>query len=130
MLRSAVLALAAVSISSPVLAAPSRPLSPAEKSMVEHAVRAQLLDPDGARFRHNAFRTGEDQYCGLVNAKNRMGGFTGYRVFSVDVVKSGGRIKHVTGATLVTSDDPGGDGDALGMITTSGCAAAGYKVDY
>jgi hypothetical protein len=108
----------------------SRPLTGSEKALVEHAVRAELLDPDSARFRHNLFRTSEDQYCGLVNAKNRMGGYIGYKVFSVNFTKSGGLIKKVTDVTVVATDDKDEQGGVFGMITTSGCAAAGYKVDY
>ncbi|MFL6727878.1 MAG: hypothetical protein ACJ8FS_15390 [Sphingomicrobium sp.] len=108
----------------------SRPLTAPEKALVEHAIRAELIDPDAARFRHNLFRTSEDQYCGLVNAKNRMGGYTGYKVFSVNFTKSGGVIKQVTDVTVVATDNGDEPGGVLGMITTSGCAAAGYRVDY
>lgn len=35
-------------------------------------VRAELTDPDSAKFRN------QKGYCGEVNSKNRMGGYTGF----------------------------------------------------
>jgi hypothetical protein len=46
-------------------------------------VRANLVDPDSAKFsevRHNKEKGGS---CGVVNSKNRMGGFSGPTVFLV-----------------------------------------------
>lgn len=47
-------------------------------------VRERLFDPESARFR-NAFRGPNSTlvWCGEVNARNRMGGFTGYSRYIV-----------------------------------------------
>lgn len=46
---------------------------------------AQLSDPDSATFRNEKvvgpWRLENSIYCGEVNAKNRMGGYVGYRWF-------------------------------------------------
>lgn len=59
------------------------------QSQAEELVRGQLSDPGSAEFR--AVRVVRDQYgsnavCGEVNAKNRAGGYAGFRRF---MVKSG-----------------------------------------
>jgi len=45
-----------------------------------------LVDPDSARIRGLYFRKlgGRQYMCGEVNARNRMGGYTGYKLFYVD----------------------------------------------
>jgi len=60
-----------------------------EASVVEEKVKYQLKDPWSARFRNVAraslyteCRYGT-QYTGEVNAKNSMGGYTGFRWFTV-----------------------------------------------
>jgi hypothetical protein len=45
------------------------------------AVRLQLTDPDSAEF--DAVGKKDDVTCGFVNAKNRMGGYVGFRAFIV-----------------------------------------------
>lgn len=47
----------------------------------EQAVRKELLDPSAAQFRTVA----KTKYgvCGEVNAKNQMGGYSGFRLFYV-----------------------------------------------
>src|SRR5262245_34902523 len=59
------------------------------KAQAEQAIRAQLIDPDSAKFSwpwHNrlgfykpmlAKRVHGYTACGLVNSRNRMGGYTG-----------------------------------------------------
>lgn len=59
------------------------------KDRAKDAVRLLLKDPDSAKFRdvqHNR-RTGTS--CGLVNAKNSMGGYVGERAF---LVQAGGSM--------------------------------------
>jgi hypothetical protein len=46
----------------------------------EEAVANQLVDPNSAEFR-NVQVTDDDDVCGEVNAKNRMGGYTGFSPF-------------------------------------------------
>jgi hypothetical protein len=52
-------------------------------SLVEHKVRAVLNDPDSAKFRDVGFNKKTGAGCGYVNAKNRMGGYTGFTMFIV-----------------------------------------------
>ena len=115
----------------------SRPLTSAERSGIESSVRAQLNDPDSATFRHNPFRTGEKIYCGRVNAKNRFGGYVGYRIFIVNVRggKQGAmREEGEYGEASVLTTDNQFDGDStkrlLFMITEAKCSASGYVTGY
>lgn len=51
----------------------------------QRAVRAELKDPDSAKFRGVKLEKGDDgkpyAYCGWVNAKNGYGGYTGENYF-------------------------------------------------
>jgi hypothetical protein len=47
----------------------------------ERLVREQLIDPQSAQFSEMATKDGIT--CGLVNSKNRMGGYTGHQLFLV-----------------------------------------------
>ncbi len=47
----------------------------------EQEVRKQLRDPESARFEHVKVYPGNNAACGLVNARNSMGGYTGARFF-------------------------------------------------
>lgn len=49
----------------------------------QDTVRASLVDPESARFRALFFNefNGSQYLCGEVNARNRMGGYVGYRRF-------------------------------------------------
>jgi hypothetical protein len=51
----------------------------------QRAVRAELKDPDSAKFRGIKLRKGDDGepygYCGWVNYKNSYGGYTGENYF-------------------------------------------------
>jgi hypothetical protein len=48
---------------------------------VEQAVRDRLRDPDSAIFRDVHYYSNNQVGCGMVNAKNGMGGYVGYRAF-------------------------------------------------
>ena len=52
------------------------------RAEAERAVKSQLIDPDTAQF-SDIFRNPETgAYCGHVNAKNRLGGYTGNKRFA------------------------------------------------
>lgn len=70
-------------MSSLVLAAApaERPLTPKEGALIKGSVEAKLLDPASAQFRLVPYRRGTNYYCGLVNARNRFGGYVGFRPF-------------------------------------------------
>lgn len=130
----AILALAAMP--STALAG-QRPLTSAERTAIEGAVKEQLNDPDSATFRHNPYQTGSDIYCGRVNAKNRLGGYVGYRIFKINV--RGGKEGALPAAgeygepsVLRTANQFDGDEteQLLFMITESRCSSAGYDTGY
>lgn len=50
---------------------------------VETQVRARLNDPESARFSGVTFNRTKSVGCGLVNAKNRMGGYVGDTYFII-----------------------------------------------
>lgn len=58
---------------------PSREI---EDAAVE-IVRYRLVDPDSAKFKNVAYRSGIG-VCGQVNSKNRMGGYVGFKTFVVE----------------------------------------------
>ncbi len=76
---------------------PERPMTAAEKKAqqekwfgaetivaAERAVRAELKDPDAAQFKDVRANYTEEfgvVACGRVNAKNELGGYTGFRRF-------------------------------------------------
>jgi hypothetical protein len=111
--------------------AAARPLTPAEKMIIQHGVESELLDPDGAKF-----RLGPDQpaakgfYCGLVNAKNAYGGYTGFTVFFIMVERNAkGQITEAKYPDLLTR----GGGELRAMATRAGltnCREAGFQISY
>lgn len=70
------------------VAAECVPASPSQIERVRSAMELQLLDAESARYKdvcvvpHHAKMAGKQAYCGLVNAKNSYGAFTGYTEFS------------------------------------------------
>lgn len=53
------------------------------------AIRDALNDPESARFRHAFVSPKGRAVCGEVNAKNKMGGYAGFRRFIVAADQSG-----------------------------------------
>lgn len=77
---------AAALIASPILLAAlpaERPLSANQKAAIMHIIEAKLVDPASAQFRLGPLRPGSEYYCGLVNARNRMGCYNGFEPFMV-----------------------------------------------
>lgn len=128
--------LTAVAISAAAVAVPiGKPLTPAEKAMIQHAVRAELLDPDGAQFRLGADNVKAEKYCGLVNAKNSYGGYTGYKVFFIIVDRDAkGRIVKAEYPQIIgarhNGSDPDGLSSMLDRVTVDTCRENGFAVDY
>lgn len=61
-------------------APPTTTSSDTQQSAVEKIVRAQLKDPESARFQ-NIRQVGRGEICGQVNAKNAFGGYVGFQHF-------------------------------------------------
>ncbi|OZS72283.1 hypothetical protein CHI95_22510 [Providencia rettgeri] len=102
----------------------SRSLTNEEKTNVEKAVKATLKDPDSATFKHTKLvLSGDgvvDRYCGMVNAKNSYGGYTGYSVFFVGITanKDGERVAIYLG--------PQEESDIAQQSVMEMCAKYGY----
>lgn len=65
----------------------ARELLDSEKAVIEKAVRGSLIDSESARFKWVPIASPEVKtYCGLVNARNRFGGYTGDAPYAVFVV--------------------------------------------
>lgn len=102
----------------------SRDLTPEEKAYVEKAVKSTLKDPDSAQFKHAKLVLSEDgvvdPYCGMVNAKNSFGGYSGYSVFFVGITnnKDGKRVAIYIG--------PKEESDTAQQSIIEACAKQGY----
>lgn len=105
--------------SSPPVAAPEPPqvvydaselrdLTAAEKAALGQSIAKGLKDPDSARFQWLRFpkapRGDSVTWCGMVNAKNSYGGYTGSKPFmALVLVKNGRPVGGVL--SLAGSDD-------------------------
>jgi len=77
-----------------------------EKEVISRAVMAQLQDPESARFKWVPFVIPRAEfYCGLVNSKDRDGGYTGDMLYFAYLTWQGNEIKTAIIAML-------GDGDS------------------
>jgi hypothetical protein len=95
----------------------------AGRAAVMGAVKSRLKDPESARFRWLPRVPGKSVYCGLVNARNSFGGYTGPIVFAV----------FITEGTRGVSAYPLGMGDTnprspASLAIESTCADAGYNI--
>ena len=109
-----------VLIVQPVLA---RDLLNVEKTIIEKTVKGELLDPESARFKWVPLPSiGVDAYCGLVNSKNRFGGYAGDAPYIVFVIWKNQTI--VLAAPLrIGSNDPDSPA-SIGALTM--CKKHGY----
>lgn len=105
-----------------------RDLSPEERAVVANSVKTDLIDPTSVLFKWATFEGTASAsgmfYCGLFNAKNRMGGYVGFKPFNAKVTYDGSRIIAVTDIFIPTADMP-----ALAAIIPRTCEIAGYRLD-
>lgn len=96
--------------------------------MVASSVKTDLIDPTGVLFKWSTFEGAASasamSYCGLFNAKNRMGGYVGFMPFNAKVTYDGSRIVAVTDIFIPTADMP-----ALAAIIPRSCEIVGYKLN-
>jgi hypothetical protein len=114
----------------------TRELTDVEKISLAKSLPANFNDPDSANFRWLPviYQAGEQQaeYCGLVNAKNSVGGHSGYKVFHA-VLQLDPRGQFTNG--LIDHPKSGADlgakanGDVTDGVTDDLCRRAGY-VDF
>ena len=120
------------------IASPSavRPLTNAETLVVQRAVAARLIDPRSAQFDMEPYRVGSDYYCGLVNARNRMGGYVGVRLFLVQLRAAGHQSRPSAPITSVAAVFIPGDPSYVGRQAPllqhiyDTCAANGYAAEH
>ncbi|MES2326576.1 MAG: hypothetical protein V4499_04500 [Pseudomonadota bacterium] len=128
---------AAAAIAAPLIIAATpaeRPLRSAEVAAIKHSVEAQLVDPSSAQFHMGPIRPASEFYCGLVNAKNRMGGYNGFEPFMVRfnpdrTIKIAVMPESAGGGPLSLSEDAYLR-DSLRQTIRNKCAENGYSTDY
>lgn len=99
-----------------VALAVSTPNATLQRSIKSH-FDAELLDGLSARWKWPAQRS-PTMYCGWVNAKNRMGAYTGWTPFAVLIEK--GKVKN---GRLI------GEPGVVNEIYAGGCTKAGYDIN-
>lgn len=104
----------------------ARQLSEQEIKAVEATVREGLKDPYSADFKHGDFPETEKNslYCGLVNAKNSYGAYTGYQLFSVMLAKNNAGEEKAISTDINFADDKPLDQ----VVISASCSGAGYPV--
>ncbi len=65
---------------------------PTAENTAKKAVRESLIDPDSAKFTSIYKGAVDGDYCGAVNAKNRMGAYVGSSLFIYEHDDFGGRV--------------------------------------
>jgi hypothetical protein len=109
----------------------SRDLSAAEKTALAHALSRSLKDPDSAQFqwgpvKYTAAHGQTTEYCGIVNAKNSYGGYTGYQMFH-SFIYADAKGQYLTGSLDdVVADNATGDDLADNVKYRGMCIEAGY----
>ncbi len=100
-------------------------LTSKEKSLIVKSVKRVLKDADSAKFRWMKLpdrinpKIFVEEYCGLVNAKNSYGAYTGFEPFSALVARHSTRPFEVISVTL------SGDGLSSENIASM-CINSGY----
>jgi hypothetical protein len=69
-----------------VLSLPACDFAITQEQRIKKQVKEYLNDPDSAKFESIHQGKEEKYFCGLVNAKNRMGGYVGLRPFVYEKV--------------------------------------------
>jgi hypothetical protein len=92
------------------------PITPARQAQIKARFDNVLLDGVSARWKWQPQRS-RLLYCGWVNAKNRMGAYSGWSPYYVMFEKSG----RITSAKIV------GSGDSPIVLETL-CNSVGYNI--
>ena len=85
-----------------------RPATAAEIAAIRKEMNKRLFDAESARFSDVAVYQDKDlsgPACGMINAKNRMGGYTGYHAFMAYLLRSGADLAVVV--IGIDSDEAG-----------------------
>lgn len=109
----------------PIRSAYGRDLLEEEKLAIAKGVKMNLLDPESARFKWlPVTKEGAGWYCGLVNSKNRLGGYAGDAPYMVQLVWVDGRIK---GAFPLTVGSANPEATAT-IVAVKMCTDKGYEL--
>ncbi len=100
-------------------AASGGPLSAARQQSIRRTMDALLVDGPGSRWLWVPQSGRGDLYCGWTNARNRMGGYTGWQMFVV--IFEGNRSTVVSSAALLDPEEDNEDSLRL-------CRIYGYEV--
>jgi hypothetical protein len=112
-----------------------RPLALSEKAALAKTLSQRLKEPNAAQFKWlpvAANGSGPIGYCGLVNAKNRSGGYVGFRRFFAMISKGPkgnyveGRIEHIDGAPISVGGDSTAEDAVETGLTEDNCKNWGY----
>jgi len=111
-----------------------RPLTANERAQITHTVEAKLVDPAAAQFRLGSIRPASEYYCGLVNARNRMGGYNGFEPFMVRFNPDRTiKIAVIAGDTRGPFGSPSDTAllrDAMRQSISQKCTEEGYSTTY
>jgi hypothetical protein len=103
---------------------PTRPLTNPEKILLEDTVKSKLKDADSAKFKWLPFISMPlPVYCGLVNAKNSFGGYTGYVPYLAATLQAKDKKIHSAVVIAIGNADP--DSPET-MAVTQKCLEYGY----
>lgn len=103
-------------------------LTPANRREIIVQIKDNLIDGDSARWRWPKHAEKFGLYCGFVNAKNRMGAYTGFAPFMVlggigDGPRSGGKFIVMTSKFATTEAS-----DTQTSVVNKMCAQYGYDL--
>jgi hypothetical protein len=108
-------------------------MSKEEQKSIEKSLEGTLLDPFSAQYVwpkvpiENNFSDGAVGYCFKVNAKNRMGAYTGFHLVYGRAIRPKNKI---TGFQYRQGLDPIGGNEALDQSGVAGiCQALGIDID-
>lgn len=105
-----------------------RELTADERALVADFVRTDLIDPTSVLFKWATFDASggpsEKRYCGLYNAKNRMGGYVGFKPFHAKVTFDGTRLVAVTDVFMPSADMP-----SMAAMIPGMCETFGYDLE-
>ena len=102
----------------------ARDLLDKEKTIIAKTVKGQLLDPESARFKWVPVQTvGISAYCGIVNSKNRFGGYAGDSPYIVFLVWDYDKTVGMAAPLKIGSNDPNAP-ETVATLQT--CEKRGY----
>ena len=102
-----------------------RDLNAAEKTKIIQAIKQNLKDPNSALFKLGKVDQEISQYCGMVNAKNSYGGYTGDVPFLAAISRDSTSV-NATLIALGTVDPESAKSEAVYSM----CANSGYDASY